>query len=217
MSELTLYSYWRSSASYRVRIVLNLKGLDYVQMPINILGGATAKSLLNFKQINPTELVPVLIDGPLVLNQSLSIMQYLDETYRQVPLLPNDVGEKYRLLSMAQDITCDIHPLNNLRVLRYLDSNLRVSQDEKGAWYHHWIQVGFAALESRLKETAGKYSFGDAVTMLDACLVPQVYNAERFDVDLTPYPIIQRIQQALRSDPAFIKALPENQPDARLV
>ncbi|MCA2018417.1 maleylacetoacetate isomerase [Vibrio tritonius] len=211
MDKFELYSYWRSSAAYRVRIALNLKQIEYEQKAVNLL--TEQGHPIHFHLLNPNGLVPVLVHGDVVLNQSLAIMLYLDEHFPQPSLLPKG-DDRYQVIAMAQDIISDIHPLNNLRVLRYLTNPIGATQEQKGAWYHHWIHAGFEALENRLVACAGHYAFGDSVTILDVCLVPQVYNAERFDVDMERYPIIQRITEKLRLHPAFVRALPENQPDA---
>lgn len=212
MEKIELYSYWRSSAAYRVRIALNLKQIDYQQKAVNLLTGQGQP--IEFHLLNPTGLVPVFVHNDVVLNQSLAIMLYLEEAFPKPALLPSG-NDRYQVIAMAQDIISDIHPLNNLRVLRYLTNPIGATQEQKGAWYHHWVHTGFSALESRLVACAGHYAFGDTVTMLDVCLVPQVYNAERFDVDMTDYPIICRITEKLRLHPAFVRALPENQPDAQ--
>lgn len=214
MSERILYGYWRSSAAYRVRIALNLKGLSYEQRSVHLVKNGGEQHSGAFKQLNPNQLVPVLVDGKLSLNQSLAIIDYLDETYPQVLLTPTDPARRYLVKALAQDIAVDIHPLNNLRVLQYLAGTLEVSDHDKAQWYSHWVELGFEALEKRLQTTHGRYCVGDDVSLADVCLVPQVYNARRFNIELTAYPTICRVTASLSELPAFAKAVPEQQPDA---
>lgn len=214
MSDRILYGYWRSSAAYRVRIALNLKGLSYEQRSVHLVKNGGEQHSADFQRLNPNQLVPVLVDGQMTLNQSLSIVDYLDETYPEVLLTPSDKQTRYLVKAMAQDIAVDIHPLNNLRVLKYLTNTLDVNDDQKSRWYANWIIKGFDALEQRLQQTRGKYSVGDQVTLVDVCLVPQVYNAKRFNVDLTAYPNICEVTASLNQLPAFADAIPEAQPDA---
>lgn len=211
----TLYGYFRSSAAYRVRIALNLKGLDYDQVPVNLVKGEQSSG--DHLARNPQGLVPSLaIDDSLALNQSLAICEYLDEVYPEPALLPANALERAQVRSLAQLVACEVHPLNNLRVLKYLVSQLGVDEAAKLAWYHHWIAEGFTALEATLSAAprTGDFCHGDTPTLADICLVPQVYNAERFECDLSAYPTIQRIVANCRSLPAFEKAAPEAQPDA---
>lgn len=214
MSDRILYGYWRSSAAYRVRIALNLKGLSYEQRSVHLVKNGGEQHSADFQRLNPNQLVPVLVDGQMTLNQSLAIVDYLDETYPEVLLTPSDKETRYLVKAMAQDIAVDIHPLNNLRVLQYLTNTLDVNDDQKSRWYANWIIKGFDALEQRLQQTRGKYSVGDQVTLVDVCLVPQVYNAKRFNVDLTAYPNICEVTASLNQLPAFADAIPEAQPDA---
>ncbi|MCG9648545.1 maleylacetoacetate isomerase [Vibrio brasiliensis] len=214
MSDRILYGYWRSSAAYRVRIALNLKGLSYEQRSVHLVKNGGEQHSADFQRLNPNQLVPVLVDGQMTLNQSLAIVDYLDETYPEVPLTPSDKQQRYLVKAMAQDIAVDMHPLNNLRVLQYLTNTLDVNDDQKSRWYANWIIKGFDALEQRLQQTRGKYSVGDQVTLVDVCLVPQVYNAKRFNVDLTAYPNILEVTASLNQLPAFADAIPEAQPDA---
>ena len=213
---LTLYTYWRSSAAYRVRIALALKGLDATQIPVHLLKDGGQQRAEPYKALNPAQLVPTLQHDALTLNQSLAIIEYLDAVYPQLPLLPEDPAAAAVVRALALDIACDIHPLNNLRVLQYLTSTLGVSEQQKTDWIQHWLRQGFAALEQRLALTAGQYCVGDQVTLADLCLVPQVYNALRFAVDLTPYPQIQKVYQQCLLLPAFVSASPEQQPDAQI-
>lgn len=212
MSERTLYGYWRSSAAYRVRIALALKGLDYAHKGIDLRTGA--QSGVGFKLLNPQGLVPYLIDGDVGLNQSLAIIEYLDETYPEPKLLPDDAVARARVRAAALAIACDIHPINNLRVLKYLKAPLGHEQAEIDAWAQHWIETGFAALEEVAESSPGPYLFGPAVTLADVCLVPQMYNARRVRADLSAFPRLVAIDKALNALPAVRKARPEAQPDA---
>lgn len=216
MSNITLYGYWRSSAAYRVRIALNLKGLEYQQKSVHLVKNGGEQHASDFKSLNPSQLVPVLVDGDMQLNQSLAIADYLDEAYPTVLLTPLDRQRRYLVKALAQDIAVDIHPLNNLRVLQYLTGELSVEESDKSNWYRHWISLGFEALEQKLARTKGIYCVGNEVSLVDVCLVPQVYNAERFNVDLSRFPVIRELAASLRELPAFIDAAPENQPDAVL-
>ncbi len=211
----TLYGYFRSSAAYRVRIALNLKGLAYDQAPVNLVRGEQRGD--DFRARNPQGLVPVLeTDEGQRLTQSLAICEYLEERYPAPALLPADAAGRARVRALAQLVASEIHPLDNLRVLKYLVHELEVDDAAKLAWYHHWIHEGFAALEAMLTREAGTGEFchGDTPTLADICLVPQVFNAERFDCDLSAYPTIRRIVATCRALPAFQQAAPEAQPDA---
>ena len=212
----TLYGYFRSSAAYRVRIALNLKGLDYDQVPVNLVKGEQRVGVHLAR--NPQGLVPSLVlDDSSVINQSLAICEYLEEIQPTPALLPVAALARARVRSLAQMMACDVHPLNNLRVLKYLVGELGADEAAKLAWYRHWIDEGFTALEATLSTapSSGDFCHGDTPTLADICLVPQVYNAERFECDLSAYPTIQRISARCRSLPAFEKAAPEAQPDAR--
>mgnify|MGYP005756040259 CR=1 FL=1 len=213
---LRLYGYWRSSAAYRVRIALNLKGLAYESVPVHLLRDGGEQHGDGYRQLNPQELVPVLLHGSRVLRQSLAIIEYLDETWPDPPLLPATARDRARVRGIAQLIACDIHPLNNLRVLQFFEQTWHVPQPERELWVRRWIQEGFAALERLLQESpsTGEFCEGDTPTLADCCLVPQVYNAQRFGVDLEPYPSIRRIHAACEALPAFEAARPERQPDA---
>ena len=213
---ITLYGYWRSSATYRVRIALNLKQLDYTYLPVHLVKEGGGQHKAEYITLNPTELVPTLVDEDgNVLNQSLAIIEYLDDLYPHTTLLlPQSALHKARVRTLAQDIACDIQPLANLRVLQYLKNPLPCSDEEQKAWCQHWIEAGFKGIEQRLKSSAGDYCFGNKVTMADVCLVPQVYNALRFAVAMDNYPLIQQIYHNCNRLPAFVAAKPENQPDA---
>ncbi|OHE80304.1 MAG: maleylacetoacetate isomerase [Lysobacterales bacterium GWF1_69_6] len=211
---IRLYSYWRSSAAYRVRIALNLKGMPYETLPVHLARGD--QHLAPFSDLNPQELVPVLLHGSRILRQSMAIMEYLDETWPTPPLMPTTARDRQRVRAIAQMIACDIHPLNNLRVLQFFENTWNVPQPERDAWVRHWMQVGFEALEDTLADnpSTGTFCDGEMPTMADCCLVPQVYNAVRFGVDLAPYRTIRRINEACLALEAFEAARPENQPDA---
>ncbi|CAD5261331.1 MULTISPECIES: maleylacetoacetate isomerase [Halomonadaceae] len=211
----TLYGYFRSSAAYRVRIALNLKGLDYDQIPVNLVKGEQRGD--DHLMRNPQGLVPSLVlDDSTVVNQSLAICEYLDEVRPEPALLPVNALERAQVRALAQSVACEIHPLNNLRVLKYLVREMGADEAAKLAWYHHWIAEGFTALEATLSNapSSGDFCHGDTPTLADICLIPQVYNAERFECDLSAYPTIQRIAANCRALPAFEKAAPEVQPDA---
>ncbi|HTH75179.1 MAG TPA: maleylacetoacetate isomerase [Trinickia sp.] len=212
---MKLYSYFRSSASYRVRIALNLKGLPYEYAAVHLLRGGGEQLRADYRRVCPDGVVPSLVDGSVVLQQSLAIIEYLEETHPNPPLLPSAPGDRAYVRAIALQIACEIHPLNNLRVLKYLKHELGVTDEAKGAWYKHWIDNGFSVLEATLAgdPRTGKFVFGDTPTMADLALVPQVFNAMRFNVDMQPYPTIQRLyDEAMRHD-AFERAAPGRQPD----
>lgn len=209
---MRLHDYWRSSASWRVRIALNLKDLAFEPIMVDLL--ADAQRAPAYKERNPQGLVPLLEDGADRLAQSLAIIEYLEERYPQPPLLPRDPVLRGKVRSIALHIACDIHPLNNTRVLGYLRETLGIDEEGVQRWYAHWIAEGFAGLEAVLQESAGRYCFGDTVSLADVCLVPQVGNARRYRCELGPYPTIRRIDEALAALPAFERARPERQPDA---
>lgn len=217
---MKLYSYFRSSASYRVRIALHLKGLDFDTVPIHLVKHGGEQFSDSFRAINPDALVPAFTEerdgGSVELTQSLAIIEYLEESYPDVALLPKNAVDRAYVRSLALSIACEIHPVNNLRVLRYLTRTLGITEEQKNAWYKHWCETGLAALEQRLATDprTGRYCFGDTPTLADCCLVPQIYNAQRFDCDLGQVPTVMRINQACLELNAFIKAAPANQPDA---
>jgi maleylacetoacetate isomerase len=211
---IRLYSYWRSSAAYRVRIALALKGLEYETVPVHLAEGEQHRPAFN--DLNPQESVPVLLHGNRILRQSMAIIEYLDETFPSPPLMPATARDRQRVRMIAQAIACDIHPLNNLRVQQYFEKTWNVPQPEREEWVRHWIREGFDALEDTLADnpSTGTYCDGEQPTMADCCLVPQVFNAERFGLDMAPYATIRRIVQACMALDEFQAARPENQPDA---
>ena len=212
---LVLYSYYRSSASYRVRIALNLKGLEYEIRPVHLLKNGGAQHHPDYLSLNPQGLVPTLVHGDILLSQSCSIIEYLEEIHPTPALLPGNAADRAYVRAIVQIIACDIHPLNNLRVLSYLKDTLYFD-DTRRVWYCHWIQEGFTALEKLLEHHAcnGLYCFGDAPGMADAFLIPQVYNAMRFKCKLTSFPLICSIYDYCLQCCEFIDAAPENQLDA---
>jgi len=213
---MILFDYCRSSTAYRVRIALNLKGLDYEQVPVNLVSGEQRGE--EHLGRNPQGLVPVLEDNGVQITQSMAICEYLDEAYPQddVQFMPADTLGRARVRSLSQLIGCDIHPVDNLRVLKRLVGELGATEEQKLDWYRHWIYVGFDALEARLAADSetGKYCHGDQITLADLCLVPQVFNAKRFNCDLSNYPTINRINDALLAVEAVAKAHPDLQPGA---
>jgi maleylpyruvate isomerase len=213
---MKLYTYFRSSAAYRVRIALNLKGLQYEAVPVHLLNGGGEQLQEGYRTINPSALVPSLQDERGTLSQSMAILEYLDETHPDVPLLPADPLGRAQVRELCQIVACDIHPLNNLRVLRYLTHTVGVTEEVKNAWYRHWVTDGLAALEAHLERDPGTadFCYGETPTLADCFLVPQVFNAQRFEIDLAPYPNIARINANCVSLPAFEHAHPSQQPDA---
>jgi maleylpyruvate isomerase len=208
-----LYSYFRSSAAYRVRIALNLKGLAYETVPVHLVKDGGYNKRLDFRAVNPQMRVPALaVDTGEVLIQSLAIIEYLDETHPDPPLLPKNPVARARTRALAQLVACDIHPLNNIGTLRYLKNQMRQEQSAIDAWYHHWVLAGFEALETLIKPDP--YACGAHVTLADICLVPQVYNARRLKVPLEKFRKIVAVDAACLALPAFDRARPENQPDA---
>lgn len=202
-----LYDYFRSSASYRVRIALNLKGLSYRSVPVALLDNAQQAS--EYLEKNPQGLIPALLDGDQLITQSLAICEYLDEVYPTPALLPTDALGRARVRALALSIACDIHPLNNLRVLRRLEQQFSAEQASKDAWYRHWVDTGLRAFERQIESTRGQYCYGDTVTLADLALIPQVYNARRFQCDLSAYPNIVAIEQQCLALSAFAQATPE--------
>jgi maleylacetoacetate isomerase len=214
---LQLYSYWRSSACYRVRIALHLKGLAFETLPVHLLNHGGEQHGEAFRDVNPQELIPVLRHGERVLRQSLAIIEYLDETFDAHPrLMPAMARDRQRCRAIAQVIAMDIHPLGNLRVQQYLEKQLGADATAREDWTRHWMRVGFEALERVLADSSSTGSFceGEMPTMADCCLVPQVYNARRFGIDVAAFPTIARIDAACLALDAFQAARPEAQPDA---
>lgn len=209
---MKLYNTARSSASFRVRIALALKGLAYEYVPVHLAKGEQRQPA--FTARNPEGLVPVLeLPDGLRLSQSMAIIEYLDETHPQPPLLPADAAGRARVRALSQIIACDTHPLNNLRVLKYLVGPLQASQDAKNTWYRHWVRAGLQSYEARLAEQPGAFSHGDTPTLADCLLVPQIFNARRFDCDLTGLPRTLAVFDACMALPAFAQAQPSNCPD----
>jgi maleylpyruvate isomerase len=210
---MKLYGYFRSSAAFRVRIALNLKQLDYEQVAIHLRRNDQTRP--DYLGVNPQGLVPTLEDGGITLIQSLAIIEYLDETRPEPPLLPKAPAERARVRALAQIVACDIHPINNLRVLRYLMRNFDRDENAVAAWYNHWIAAGFAAFERLVAHdpATGAFCHGDLPGLADIALAPQVVNAERYNLDLSPYPTIERIFAACMKLDAFAAAHPDNQPD----
>ncbi|MGV7210284.1 maleylacetoacetate isomerase [Oxalobacteraceae bacterium A2-2] len=213
---MKLYTYFRSSAAYRVRIALNLKGLAYDAIPVHLLRNGGEQLSEGYRAINPSALVPALDDGGEIVTQSLAIMEYLDEVHPLIPLLPQDALGRARVRALALDIAADTHPLGNLRVLKYITGPLGQSEQAKLAWQQHWLGTGLAILERKLAEDSrtGRYCHGDTPTLADCCLVPQVFAAQRFQVGLAPYPTVLRIHDACATLEAFQLAHPARQPDS---
>jgi len=211
---IQLSTYFRSTAAYRVRIALELKGLEHELVPVNLLEREhrTEAYLAN----NPEGLVPCLSIDDVHLSQSMAILEYLEETFPEPALLPDSAVDRAYVRALAQTVICDIHPLNNLRVLRYLKHDLKTTEQQKLDWYHHWLKAGFDSLEVRLDTSphTGNYCFGNTPGLADICLVPQVYNAKRFEFDLSPYPTIRRINNFCLENDSFDQARPERQTDA---
>lgn len=214
---LSLYSYFRSSASYRVRIALNLKGLDFQAVPVHLVRDGGEQHRAEFQALNPARLVPVLEDGPIRVSQSLAIIEYLEETHPQPALLPKAPPERARVRELALSVACDIHPLNNLRVVNFLKSGMGVDERLRNEWMRHWIESGFGALEVRLSSSdqTGIFCHGDTPTLADCCLVPQVFNALRQHISLEDFPTIERIYERCIFLDAFRRAAPAAQPDGQ--
>lgn len=213
---LRLYGYWRSSAAYRVRIALNIKRLNYETVPVHLLRDGGEQHAAQFRDINPQQLVPALAHGHRMMQQSMAIIEYLDETWPDPPLLPAVARDRARARALAQAIACDIHPLTNLRVLQYFENTWNVPMPEREEWVRHWIREGFAAIEAMLVEhpSTGTFCDSERPGLADCCLIPQTYTARRFGVEVADYPTIRRIHDACMLLPAFDAARPENQPDA---
>ncbi len=211
---MQLYNYFRSSASYRVRIALALKGLDYDYLPVHL--PRNEQFAESYAALSPARLVPLLKDDDTLVSQSLAIIEYLEETHPQPPLLPEAPAERARVRALALDIACEIHPLNNLRVLRYLVKDLKVSEDDKNRWYRHWVETGLEVVEQRLagSPATGRFCHGDAPTLADVVLVPQIHNAQRFECGLEHVPTVMRVFEACMAHDAFAKTQPSVCPDA---
>lgn len=214
MDGLILYTYFRSSAAYRVRIALNLKNIQYESRYIHLVKNGGENYSADYKTINPQAMVPSLQHKQYTINQSLAICEYLEEVFPQQQLLPTDNFQRAQVRRLCNMVACDIHPLNNLRVLQYLET-LDIAKDKQNQWYRHWILEGFDAIEIMLSKTAGAFCMADQATLADCFLIPQVYNAQRFECDLDPYPTITRINQHCMEQEAFIAASPEQQADAQ--
>ncbi|WP_017937710.1 maleylacetoacetate isomerase [Zestomonas thermotolerans] len=216
---LILYSYWRSSAAYRVRIALNLKGLAYRQVPVHLVRDGGQQHSADYRALNPQELVPLLVDeeaGGVRIAQSLAILEYLDEVFPVPSLLPGEPELRAQVRALAMHVACDIHPLNNLRVLQYLSAELGVAEEAKNAWYRHWVERGLAAVEEGLAAFGGRLSLGQRPGYLEACLIPQLYNARRFGCELSGFPRLLALEDRCLALDAFKAAAPEAQPDAAL-
>lgn len=211
---MKLYGYWRSSAAYRVRIALHLKNIKCELIPVHLINEGGEQHQEKYIALNPNHLVPTLVHGDIVLNQSLAIIDYLEHLYPNVTLYPENPSERALVQALALDIACEIHPINNLRIQQYLTNKLQVSEQEKLAWNQHWINTGFKSLEINLQKSVGDFCYKNKVTIADLCLIPQVYNANRFGVDMSQYPLINGVVERCNKLPAFISALPENQSDA---
>lgn len=207
MTRPLLHDYFRSSAAYRVRIALNLKGIDYDRQSVNLATGEQKQAA--YRSLNPQGFVPMLEIDDLKLTQSLAIAVYLDQKFPDPPLMPRDPADGAHVRALAMTVACDIHPLNNLRVLKYLGGTLGATQEERDAWYAHWVTEGLAALEALAAPRAGAFLFGDAPTLADVCLVPQLYNARRFAVPIAPYPSLRRADESASAHPAFAAAHPD--------
>lgn len=217
-SGLVLYGYWRSSAAYRVRIALNLKGLSYESRAVHLLRDGGEQHAPEYRALNPQQLIPCLLDGDQVITQSLAILEYLDETHDdpKTAVLPLDPPGRARVRALAMVVACDGHPLGNLRVLQQIETQFGADQAQRTVWAQHWLTTSLAALESLLAENAltGRFCHGDTPTIADICLVPQVYNALRWKASVDAYPTVWRIYQACNELQAFASAAPEQQPDA---
>ncbi len=213
---MKLYGYWRSSAAYRVRIALNLKGLDYEVAPVHLLKDGGEQLQAEYQAINPQGVVPALVDGDVNIGQSLAIIDYLETRYPEPPLYPQSAEARAFAQQLALVVACDIHPLNNLRVLKYLKRTLEQGDEARNDWYHHWVEGGFTAMEKLLdgRDWQGPYCLDGQVTIADACLIPQIYNARRFGIAMDEFPSLVKIEQACMELEAFQGAAPENQVDA---
>ncbi len=213
---MKLYTFFRSSASYRVRIALNFKGISYEQAPIHLRRGGGEQLMPAYKAINPQALVPALEDNGKILTQSLAIIEYLEEKFPNPPLLPKDPADRAIVRSMALGIACEVHPIQNLRVLNYVKATYKQTDEQVNQWAQHWIDLGLGALQEMIaaQPQRGKFCFGDTAMLADVCLIPQLGNARRYGCDLAKYPTILAIEKSCNALPAFADAAPEKQPDA---
>lgn len=213
---MKLYTFFRSSASYRVRIALNLKGLSCEQAPVHLRRGGGEQLMPAYKAINPQALVPALEDNGRILTQSLAIIEYLEDTHPHPPLLPKEPADKALVRSMAMVVACEIHPIQNLRVLNYVKTTYNQTDEQVNTWAQHWIDLGLSALQDMIagQSKRGRFCFGDNATLADICLIPQLGNARRYGCDLSRYPAILEIEKNCNALPAFADAAPEKQPDA---
>jgi len=214
---ITLYSYWRSTAAYRIRIALNIKQVAYTQQSVNLVRDGGEQHEAEYRNINPQGLVPSIVHGDVKISQSIAILEYLEEKYPQkVALLPKTLEQRAFVRQLCQIIASDLHPLNNLRVLQYLSNSLKVDEKQRMKWYHHWLGLGFDAFSSLLDKQgiSGSYCLGGELSMADVCLIPQIYNADRFGFSMASYPRLLEINQHCLKLQRFKDAIPENQPDA---
>lgn len=214
--DFVLYGYFRSSAAFRVRIALNLKGVAAEQKFVHLLRDGGKQHGADYKAINPQELIPTLVHNGDAIGQSLAIIEYLDEVCPEPPLMPGEPRGRARVRQLAYIIACDIHPLNNLRMLLYLRDRFSIGEEARAEWQRHWISLGFSTLEILLAQSplTGAFCHGDTPTLADICLIPQMANARRVELDLEPYPTLLRIERHALAHPAFVTAVPKNQPDA---
>lgn len=211
---IKLYSFWRSSAAYRVRIALSLKNIEYELIPVDLIHGGGEQNSPEYFDINPQGLVPTLVDGDNKFHQSMAIIEYLDDRYPDPALYPRDPAGRAIVRGMAQLVACDIHPLNNLRVLKFLKHELSISKNDRDRWYDEWVRLGFEALENQVaRHGSDNYCFGNTTSVVDVVLVPQVYNARMADCDLSPYPRLVAIADSSEKHPAFVAAAPDSQVD----
>lgn len=218
MSNYKLYSYWRSSTSYRVRVALHYKEVEFEAVPVHLINNGGEQNAPGYKKLNPMASVPTLVKDDFTLGQSMAILEYLEEKYPRPALLPDDIEAKAYVRQIMNIISCDIHPLNNLRILATLTNEFGLNQAQKTLWYQKWIEQGFTALEKLMQDSSfyaenSPYCAGEEITYADVCLVPQIYNARRFEVDMDAYPILTKIEQNCLLHPAFMDASPEQQPD----
>ncbi|HSW06536.1 maleylacetoacetate isomerase [Aquabacterium sp.] len=209
---MKLYNYFRSSASFRVRIALALKGLDYDYLPVHLVKNEQLGE--SYASVSASRLVPLLKDGDAIVTQSMAIIEYLDETHPQPPLMPADALGRARVRTLSLDIACEIHPLNNLRVLRYLVGPMKIAEEEKDRWYRHWVETGLETVERQLATAPARYCHGDSPTMADCVLVPQIFNAQRFNCRVDHVPNVMRVFEACMQLDAFAKTQPSACPDA---